>query len=327
MLRVRRAALPGVLLVLAMVPSSLAAPSSSSTTAEAPTGRTFYMAPGGSDRADGSLKAPRRTLLAASRLLRPGDTLLVRGGTYQDPGGYDWATSASGTSDRPIVVKAYPGETPTFDGRMKVHQGLIIYRVAYVTFEGLTFTRFVPYSNGLLIIGDSSHIALRGIRSYGSTGIGPGDSTSDHHIYIVGSDDVLIEDCTLEGIQGAGVHVYNVVGVERPSSNVTVRDSHISDNGLAGILTERLSGGTIERNVLDGNGAGLDISYTSGMTVSGNLIEGSVGIRIRGTGFAGAPIDEHDNSIDAPRPFVVVGSALTLAQWKASGRGTGDAVG
>ena len=91
-------------------------PVAAATSVSSPDGRTFYISPTGSDRADGSMDNPRLTILAGSELLKPGDTLLVRGGTYHDPGRFDWASTASGTASEPITVKAYPGETPVFDG-------------------------------------------------------------------------------------------------------------------------------------------------------------------------------------------------------------------
>lgn len=122
-------------------------------------GRTFYLSPDGSDTASGSITAPRKTLLAGSSLLGPGDTLLLRGGTYHDPGNYNWAPTASGTATAPITAKAYPGEIPVFDGGASVPAtgwnshpqiALILKNVSWVTIEDLTFVHFDPWMDGIL---------------------------------------------------------------------------------------------------------------------------------------------------------------------------------
>ncbi|HYE17178.1 MAG TPA: hypothetical protein VEA69_01975 [Tepidisphaeraceae bacterium] len=61
---------------------------------------------------DGSRDRPWRSPAHAFAKLAPGDTLVLRGGTY-----YEHATlAARGTADRPITVRAFPGELVTIDG-------------------------------------------------------------------------------------------------------------------------------------------------------------------------------------------------------------------
>ena len=77
------------------------------------TGKTWYVATNGSDTAAGTQAAPFKTIGRATKALTKGDTLLVRGGIYNEnvyisaPNGY-----ASGEPNNPITVKAYPNETP-----------------------------------------------------------------------------------------------------------------------------------------------------------------------------------------------------------------------
>ena len=71
------------------------------------------------------LSSPWLTIAYASARLRPGDTLYARGGTYTGQGDYCWK-SPSGTSTAPITFKAYPGETPVFDGGMTIGSFIVL---------------------------------------------------------------------------------------------------------------------------------------------------------------------------------------------------------
>ena len=100
---------------------------------------SFYVAPNGLDSNAGSITKPFKTLEAAGKKAKPGDTILVRGGVY--PG--QRFRDISGTAGKPITFKAYPGEKPIFDGRHGVFEKIVflVYgNVNYVTFDGLTVT-------------------------------------------------------------------------------------------------------------------------------------------------------------------------------------------
>ena len=75
-------------------------------------GRTFHVAPGGSDAGPGTAVAPWATLRQAAATLEAGDTVYVRGGVYS--GGV--APLRSGSDHRYISFRAAPGETPVVSG-------------------------------------------------------------------------------------------------------------------------------------------------------------------------------------------------------------------
>jgi hypothetical protein len=305
------------------------------------TGRTFFIAPDGSDSADGSLTTPRRTLLAASRLLAPGDTLLVRGGTYRDPGGYDWASTGSGTSSAPITVKAYPGEIPVFDGGATepatgfddhAQIAIILRGVSYLSFEDLTFIHFDPFDNGIFVVESSDHVSFRRITGYDQYT----DSDTEHYFYVSHSSEVLIEGCNLDGIAGAAVHIYSsdyTVGSGAVSSRmVTVRDSRLTNNGHWGILAgSGLDGGQFLDNFITSKSVGVEFnSPTTSVTMSGNTIAARIGIFTNLTAYGGyGPAAESNDCLDSPIPFKVgwPGDAWTLVQWQAAGLGAGTVVG
>lgn len=88
-------------------------------------GATYYVAPNGDDAAAGTIEAPFATLQRAQQAAQPGDTTLIRGGTYrmseslvarQDRGrAHVIELNKSGAEGARIRYWAYPAETPVFD--------------------------------------------------------------------------------------------------------------------------------------------------------------------------------------------------------------------
>jgi hypothetical protein len=74
---------------------------------------TYFVAPHGNDGNSGKLQSPLQTITAAVELVKPGDTIIVRGGTYSISSAID--IGVSGEQSNPIRLEAYPEETPVFD--------------------------------------------------------------------------------------------------------------------------------------------------------------------------------------------------------------------
>jgi len=83
---------------------------------QAATGPVLHVDPArGDDAGDGSVKRPWKTLEAAAKRLRPGDTLYLHGGTY-----FEHATLAVvGTAKAPITIRSAPGELAILDGGLR----------------------------------------------------------------------------------------------------------------------------------------------------------------------------------------------------------------
>ena len=77
---------------------------------------TYYVATNGSDGAEGSLGSPFKTINHAAQLARPGDTVVVRAGTYRET----VTPARSGTSGGRITYKPYDGERVTISGADRV---------------------------------------------------------------------------------------------------------------------------------------------------------------------------------------------------------------
>jgi hypothetical protein len=88
-------------------------------------GATYQLAPWGDDRNPGTAERPWRTLHHVAQRIGqpgfpgPGDTVLVRGGTYAGAAAFP----AGGLPGAPVTFAAYPGERPVFDGSQDVSGG------------------------------------------------------------------------------------------------------------------------------------------------------------------------------------------------------------
>jgi len=100
---------------------------------------TYYAATNGSPAGDGSIGNPwdLQTALNQPSAVQPGDTILVRGGTYVG----NFTSSLAGTSALPIVVRGFPGERAILDGNTGATQAadLLVFG-QYTWFQDLEFT-------------------------------------------------------------------------------------------------------------------------------------------------------------------------------------------
>ena len=90
---------------------------------ESPRPTQYFVAPWGSDSARGTFDRPWASLKPVERRGRPGDTIFLRGGVYDEVGKnvYQGPIQFSGTADEPITVMSYPGEWAIFDGGKHPH--------------------------------------------------------------------------------------------------------------------------------------------------------------------------------------------------------------
>lgn len=80
--------------------------------------KVFVDGENGSDQNAGTQDSPWKTLKHSFRQLKPGDTLVLRGGVY-----FEHVTlNTSGTADQPITIRSYPGELAILDGGIPVFQ-------------------------------------------------------------------------------------------------------------------------------------------------------------------------------------------------------------
>ncbi len=78
-------------------------------------GPSFFVALDGEDTSAGTQEKPWRTIGHAAKKLKPGDTLVIRGGVYHE----HITATLTGTSEKPITIRGYPGELAIIDGGLK----------------------------------------------------------------------------------------------------------------------------------------------------------------------------------------------------------------
>jgi hypothetical protein len=215
---------------------------------------TLWVARSGSDSARGSAAHPVRTLDRALERARPGQTILVRSGTYPE------MTEASprGRAGAPITLRPAPGAHPVASGGFKLI-GAKHVRVAGMTFDGtgnpqgfgtsiwrshavvLSHNEITGYrsAQGVLIKGSSSgvcgvgnHIHDLGVRA-----------RYEHGIYCESASGTVIADNVIHDIaSGYGIHLFGDCDGTRIVRNT------IAHNGLSGIIL----GGNDDRGTADG---------------------------------------------------------------------------
>jgi hypothetical protein len=111
-------------------PTTTAAPADEEPAPSAPT--TYVLATDGDDGNAGTEQEPWRTFSRALPRLRPGDELLVRGGTYRER--VRDLSLRAGTPEARITVRAFPGEEPVLAGLLWLD------RPSYWTFSDLHVT-------------------------------------------------------------------------------------------------------------------------------------------------------------------------------------------
>lgn len=77
-------------------------------------GRTYFVAPTGDDAGPGDFEKPWATLHKAAATIKAGDTVYVRGGTYQPAKHVAFLDVKAPEGQRTAII-GYPGETATFD--------------------------------------------------------------------------------------------------------------------------------------------------------------------------------------------------------------------
>lgn len=172
---------------------------------------TYYVSTTGNDSNAGTLAAPWATWQKGFSTIVAGDTLYIRGGTYQPVGtsiGTVFTTEwfgcvaldgHNGTSENRIVVMNYPDEIPILDGVNNTAAnnggpgsrfGIVMRRCDYWTLKGLNVTGVVQLEGELGVAGirfqenaDHNEIIECNVYSCGGSGISFLYDCTDNLIY------------------------------------------------------------------------------------------------------------------------------------------------
>jgi hypothetical protein len=180
----------------------------------------FHLAPNGSDNAAGTAGAPWASLNKANAALAAGDTLFMRAGTYPKAGGINW--TKSGANGKPVVLAAYPGEHPVFDGGGT--DWLILISAKYLVIDGLEAANYVSWA--VQNTTGSGYVTLRNCRFrriQGKDNAAIVNRDCDHIVI----ENSVIEESGRSLDQTAFDHaVYNTEG----SRDITIRNNLFRDN-------------------------------------------------------------------------------------------------
>ena len=190
-----------------------------------PSPHTYYVTTTGSDVNTGMVDAPFKSITKALSKAIPGDTVMVRGGTYYETIKFQ----KSGTSDARITLKAYPGERPVIDGKyMQITgywEGLLTFsNVRFITLDGFDVCNVVtaaPYVDpeGITIKNGCNNITIRNCNIYNIKS----NATSDgwrgaHAIVVLGNSDqsvtrnIVIDGCTIHDTQTGTSETLTIAG-------------------------------------------------------------------------------------------------------------------
>jgi hypothetical protein len=165
---------------------------------------TYYVSATGSDANAGTIDAPFRSINTALNKLAPGDTVMVRGGTYYEKVFF----TKSGRQDKWITLKAYANEKPVIDGTGLSITGkealVTISNVNYILVEGFDICNYrssTPWVNinGILVNEGSGNITIRKNKVYNiEHNVRPEDGRSGHGIEIIGNTNVAMKNILVE---------------------------------------------------------------------------------------------------------------------------------
>jgi len=282
-------------------------------------GRTFYVATNGSDSNDGlSASAPMKTLdLAAAKLL-PGDTLLIRGGTYAQR--INTSSTNSGTADRRVTIKNYPGETVILDGAsLSFNQfwGLVQDEGNYTTWDGLT----IRNSPGMGISTNGDYNVWQNLKI---------DTTVQGGIVAfksIGSkvlNNEITNTCRVNAGLGDGGGWPSAINFKE-SGDFEFRGNYVHDNYGEGIISymRAYNGKIIGNRVKDNYSVGIYLDNAVDTVVENNLVwetetsyiaRSATGWRTIGSGIGLADEDysSQDSSYSCSNPGFVPGQRNTI---------------
>ncbi|NPC84390.1 DUF1565 domain-containing protein, partial [Pyxidicoccus fallax] len=237
--------------------------------------RILWVAPSGSDSAAGTEKAPLRTVTRALSLLKPGEAVYLKTGTYTERLDLE---EKGGSEASPLTLKAAPGATPVLK---PTGSGTTLVDVegAYWRIEGLTFDLAGDDSFAVFFRGVGSHHGVvRGCTAKNGTA-GAGINVSEK------ASDILIENNVISNFNRNGDDSHGVI-VQTTSRNVVVRGNDIHHNSGDGVQCIGPEGGAtasgtpfdnllVEDNELHENREnGVDVKTCTRVTLRGNIIWG-----------------------------------------------------
>lgn len=124
----------------------------------------YYVSPTGANGASGTINDPLATLQAAHDQAKPGDTIYLRGGTYQLESGI--RLTNDGTADKPITIENYQQEDVIINAGSASGYAFTLDSASYNRIKGLEIAN--GGEGGVLLTGASNNNVLEQLDVHGS---------------------------------------------------------------------------------------------------------------------------------------------------------------
>ena len=263
----------------------------------------YYVSPkNGNDSNPGTKNRPFRTIYKVSKVVKPGDVVFLRGGTYrgnlQSYAGNKHAFARDGKKGAPITIMSYPGERAVIDGsnlsykKNRSVSSPALFRVTgdYYVIRNITFKKsagrglyvrgdgnvisgietYSHHSDGIYVVGDRN--LIENFKSYDNYSWKNGGDSADGLKLAAGSNNT-IRNCKVYKNSDDGIDTWKSrkTRVENCTSSRNGRGK--SGNGRGFKMSQRNmrnTGNVLRNNKAIGNVVNFDANGGTGLTLSGN---------------------------------------------------------
>jgi parallel beta-helix repeat protein len=242
--------------------------------------KKLYVSVTGNDANPGTLESPFKTITKGASVLRPGDTLFVRNGTY----GEALTVAVSGTVSAPITIAAYPNEKPIIDGQGKFPsqkgKPLVTLKGSYIHMDGFEVRNSDrPTSGGIVMDGDHNIISHMNVHHHFEAGVlarGDYSIVEDSSVW-----ENAYQNCRASGCPpspyGEGHWATGLSAARNPINGITdhaiLRRNIVFDNWGEGLSAYEAKNIVMEDNTVYDNWAtDVYVSDASGVLLQRNLI-------------------------------------------------------
>ncbi len=275
---------------------------------------TWVVAKNGNNSNPGTESSPRLTILGALPLVHPGDTLLIRNGTYAErfdkviPAGLSWSS--------PVTIASYPGETAILRPDLYFYIVNLEGEAKYIIFDRLVMDGVNVSGNCMKISRNSTtapsahHIRLQNCKLKNAPHVclliqskcdycevlkcdlsNSGKTIDSDGLYSYGiylkSSYCLVDGCNIFDNGSSGMQIFSTSQATEPSNYNVVRNSKFYANTTHSAALNRgtgvsVAGGTgnaLYNVVAYNQRSGITVSYCSGTkiyhaTVTDNAVYG-----------------------------------------------------
>ncbi|MGZ0150585.1 right-handed parallel beta-helix repeat-containing protein [Kribbella sp. WER1] len=235
---------------------ALVVPIGQTARADTAAGRTLTVAKSG---------AQFHTVQAAADASRPGDTILIAAGTYQEA-----LTPRSGAAGKEIVYRAAPGAGVVLDGKkqLKAGDGLL-------DLDGRSWLRF----EGIRIRNSPTHGVYGSKTSHITFLHCEVASSSNGGLVILGGSDITVDGCDVHDNNDKGTSAsHEAITMGEGTTRFDVYNNHVHDNGEEGIdakYDDNAHGAIHGNSVHDNRGPNIYVDSSAGVLVYANTVYGA----------------------------------------------------